>query len=569
MRSATPKVLHEVGGRSLARARRSRPSARLEPEHLVVVVGHGREQVTAHLAEIAPDAADRRAGAAERHRSRGARRARRARRGRRHARRRRPGARASPATRPLLTGETLRGLRRHARGAGRPRHRAHRASLDDPTGYGRVAARRATARHRRSSSRRTPTTPSARVREINSGVYAFDVAGAARRARPPHHRQRAGRGVPHRRPRAARRGAALPVAAVVGRRRRRDPRRQRPRPARRRPARCCATASTRAWMRAGVTIVDPATTWIDVDVDLEPDCVVRAQHRAARAAPPSRRAPSSGPTPRSPTSWSREGASVVRTPGAERAEIGAGRHGRPVHLPAARAPCSAAKAKLGAYVETKNAVVGDGSKVPHLSYVGDAEIGEGSNIGAGHDHRQLRRRRQAPHRRRRPRADRQRHDARRAGDRSATAPTPRPARSSPTTCRRARWPSAAPASATSRAGSSAAPGSAAPPRRPPRPRTGLPDGDRRPVIEPRTRSSPVTGIVQTSQKRLVLIAGRSHPELAQRRREGARRRPRRHAGVRLRQRRDLRAVRGVGARLRRVRAAEPHRRRSTSGSWSS
>ena len=39
--------------------------------------------------------------------------------------------------------------------------------------------------------------------------------------------------------------------------------------------------------------------------------------------------------------------------------------------------------KIGGFVETKNARIGDGAKVPHLSYVGDAEIGEGTNIGAG------------------------------------------------------------------------------------------------------------------------------------------------------------------------------------------
>ena len=42
-----------------------------------------------------------------------------------------------------------------------------------------------------------------------------------------------------------------------------------------------------------------------------------------------------------------------------------------------------ARGKIGGFVETKNAVIGEGAKVPHLSYVGDAEIGEGSNIGAG------------------------------------------------------------------------------------------------------------------------------------------------------------------------------------------
>src|SRR5690606_25984056 len=39
--------------------------------------------------------------------------------------------------------------------------------------------------------------------------------------------------------------------------------------------------------------------------------------------------------------------------------------------------------KIGAFVETKNAQIGRGSKVPHLSYIGDTEVGEGSNIGAG------------------------------------------------------------------------------------------------------------------------------------------------------------------------------------------
>jgi bifunctional UDP-N-acetylglucosamine pyrophosphorylase/glucosamine-1-phosphate N-acetyltransferase len=39
--------------------------------------------------------------------------------------------------------------------------------------------------------------------------------------------------------------------------------------------------------------------------------------------------------------------------------------------------------KIGTFVETKNAHIADGAKVPHLSYVGDADIGEGANIGAG------------------------------------------------------------------------------------------------------------------------------------------------------------------------------------------
>ena len=42
-----------------------------------------------------------------------------------------------------------------------------------------------------------------------------------------------------------------------------------------------------------------------------------------------------------------------------------------------------AEGKIGTFVETKNAQIGEGAKVPHLSYVGDAEIGERANIGAG------------------------------------------------------------------------------------------------------------------------------------------------------------------------------------------
>ena len=134
-------------------------------------------------------------------------------------------------------------------------------------------------------------------------------------------------------------------------------------------------------MRAGVTVVDPQTTWLDAGVELAADvtllpgtqllgrdhgspqgptvgpdttlrdCVVGAQ--AQRRAQRTRPAPRSGPARRS-----------GRTPSCGPGTVlGDG-------------------AKIGAYVETKSAAIGAGSKVPHLSYVGDAEIGAGSNIGA-------------------------------------------------------------------------------------------------------------------------------------------------------------------------------------------
>ena len=75
----------------------------------------------------------------------------------------------------------------------------------------------------------------------------------------------------------------------------------------------------------------------------------------------------------------------------------------------------AAGAKAGTFVELKNADIGEGTKVPHLSYVGDAEIGDGVEPRRQHDHRELRRSRQAPDAHRRRRAHEHPHVADRAG----------------------------------------------------------------------------------------------------------------------------------------------------------
>ena len=99
-------------------------------------------------------------------------------------------------------------------------------------------------------------------------------------------------------------------------------------------------------MKAGVTIVDPTTTWIDVDVKIAndvtiyPNTVIFGDCEIATGA-------SVGPF-----AYLRPGTKL------------------------------AANTKVGAYVEVKNSTIGEGSKVPHLSYVGDATIGSGSNIGA-------------------------------------------------------------------------------------------------------------------------------------------------------------------------------------------
>jgi bifunctional UDP-N-acetylglucosamine pyrophosphorylase / glucosamine-1-phosphate N-acetyltransferase len=117
-------------------------------------------------------------------------------------------------------------------------------------------------------------------------------------------------------------------------------------------------------MLAGVTIVDPGSTWIDPEVELEPDStihpftILRGRTRVGAGA--------------------EVGPHVV----AEDAEIGAGAKVGPFcYLRPGTKLGEGVRA--GTFVEIKNSEVGDHAKVPHLSYIGDAEIGEGTNIAAG------------------------------------------------------------------------------------------------------------------------------------------------------------------------------------------
>jgi bifunctional UDP-N-acetylglucosamine pyrophosphorylase/glucosamine-1-phosphate N-acetyltransferase len=117
-------------------------------------------------------------------------------------------------------------------------------------------------------------------------------------------------------------------------------------------------------MLAGVTIVDPQSTWIDPEVELEPDStihpftILRGTTRVGAGA--------------------EVGPHVV----ADDAEIGPGaRVGPFCYLRPGTKLGEGVRA--GTFVEIKNSEIGDRAKVPHLSYIGDAEIGEGTNIAAG------------------------------------------------------------------------------------------------------------------------------------------------------------------------------------------
>jgi bifunctional UDP-N-acetylglucosamine pyrophosphorylase / glucosamine-1-phosphate N-acetyltransferase len=102
-----------------------------------------------------------------------------------------------------------------------------------------------------------------------------------------------------------------------------------------------------AHMLAGVTIVDPGSTWIEAGVEIEPDVVVH------------------------PYTVIRGGVRIERG-----AEIGPFAYVRAVSV-------VGDGAKIGTFVEVKNTAVGAGAKIPHLSYVGDADVGEGTNVAAG------------------------------------------------------------------------------------------------------------------------------------------------------------------------------------------
>jgi bifunctional UDP-N-acetylglucosamine pyrophosphorylase/glucosamine-1-phosphate N-acetyltransferase len=117
-------------------------------------------------------------------------------------------------------------------------------------------------------------------------------------------------------------------------------------------------------MLAGVTIVDPSSTWIDAEVTIEPDAVI---HPFTVLGGATRVGVGAEVGPHVVARDSEIG---------ERAVVGPFCYLRPGTV-------LGAGAKAGTFVEIKNARIGEDAKVPHLSYVGDAEIGDATNIGAG------------------------------------------------------------------------------------------------------------------------------------------------------------------------------------------
>jgi bifunctional UDP-N-acetylglucosamine pyrophosphorylase/glucosamine-1-phosphate N-acetyltransferase len=172
MRSVLPKVLHCVAGRSLVE-HVVESAAHLAPERIVVVVGHGREQVTAHIAEISPWVTT---VVQEEQRGTG------------HAVRVTLDAIGAidggpivvlTGDTPLLTGFTLETLLAHHSTTGAAAT-VLTAVLDDPTGYGRIV-RSADGQVSQIVEHRDADEEVLSINEINSGMYAFDAAQEMRK----------------------------------------------------------------------------------------------------------------------------------------------------------------------------------------------------------------------------------------------------------------------------------------------------------------------------------------------------------------------------------------------------
>jgi bifunctional UDP-N-acetylglucosamine pyrophosphorylase/glucosamine-1-phosphate N-acetyltransferase len=136
----------------------------------------------------------------------------------------------------------------------------------------------------------------------------------------------------------------------------------------------------RGWQLNGVTVQDPATTWIDLTVTLENDVTILPGTQLKGATTIATGAVV-GPDTTLVDCEVGEDATVKRAD-ATLAVIGAGASVGPFSY-LRPGTVLAPDGKIGTFVETKNSHIGRGSKVPHLSYVGDTTIGSGVNLGAG------------------------------------------------------------------------------------------------------------------------------------------------------------------------------------------
>ncbi len=369
MKSTRSKLLHELGGHPMLSYAVDAATA-LQPERIVVVVGYLREQVEAHLAEVAPHVTIAVQGS--------------------------DAYGTGYAVRcalevvgdvkgeivvtygdvPLLTSDTLAGLVADHRARGSAAT-VLTADVPDPTGYGRVI-RDAGGLVSQIVEHKDATPDERAVTEINSGIYVFD--GAALRGGLAEITADNASGELYLTDvvTVARRQGLTVAAHVTD-----DIWQTEGINDRVQLARMNAELNRRIldrWMRAGVTVIDPATTWVHASVDLGQD-VTLLPNTSLEGATSVAAGAIIGPDTTLVDVEVGEGATVTRTHGSL-AVIGTGATVGPFAYLRPGTQLGE-KGKIGTFVETKNAQIGAGAKVPHLSYAGDAVIEEGANIGAG------------------------------------------------------------------------------------------------------------------------------------------------------------------------------------------
>ncbi|OAA16507.1 bifunctional N-acetylglucosamine-1-phosphate uridyltransferase/glucosamine-1-phosphate acetyltransferase [Corynebacterium afermentans subsp. afermentans] len=371
MKSDRQKTLHEIGGRSLL-SHSLHAAAGVHPNHLVAVVGHQRDQVAPAVEQIAEQMhVEIRQAIQEEQNGTG------------HAVQ--VGLSAIPdfdgtvvvtnGDVPLLTPETLQALVE--------KHEAEHAAVtvlslefDNPTGYGRIIRGEA-GDVLEIVEEKDATDEQRAVREVNSGVFAFDgkvLRDALTRVTPDN-----AQGEFYITDvLSIARGDGLRVTAFTAP-----------------DARELAGVNDRVQlaeagkelnrrlvekaMRGGATVIDPDTTWIGVEVEIGRDVLIHPNTQLWGSTAIGDGA-EIGPDTTLTDMEVGARATVVRTQGelgviGEEATVGPFTYIRPGTELGARG-------KLGGFVESKNAKIGEGSKVPHLTYIGDATVGKHSNIGA-------------------------------------------------------------------------------------------------------------------------------------------------------------------------------------------
>ncbi|MEI8080983.1 MAG: bifunctional UDP-N-acetylglucosamine diphosphorylase/glucosamine-1-phosphate N-acetyltransferase GlmU [Actinomycetes bacterium] len=372
MKSYLAKVLHPVLGKPIL-GHVMDAVYQTNPQNVVVVIGHQRERVASYLAREYPHALT----AVQNEQN-----------GTGHAVRCALDAMSGigvdlahgcvvtlAGDTPLLTAQTLEALvaAHHDRSAAVT---VLTAELPDATGYGRIV-RDADGDLLGIVEHKDATAEQLRIQEINSGLFAFDaqvlrdVLGRLRTDNSQGEEYLTDvLGIA--------RQDGLPVAGYVAS----DADEVHGINDRVQLAAASAMLRDRvnnAHMRSGVSIIDPATTWIEVGAVIEQDAIIERNthinsgcHIGSFAV--------IGPDTTLVDSRIGERAHVLRSFCTEvelapRASVGPFSYLRPgTRLDQ--------DSRVGAFCETKKAIIGAGSKVPHLSYVGDAQIGVGVNIGA-------------------------------------------------------------------------------------------------------------------------------------------------------------------------------------------